>query len=418
MTDTRLRIGLLATHPIQYYAPWYRALAQAVDLDVFFSHRQTPEGQAAAGFGVAFDWDVPLLEGYRHTFLRNVSRQPDVNRFRGCDTPELASVIQERAFDAFIVHGWSTKSYWQAMLACWRTGTPVLVRGDSNLQTPRAWWWRVAKYPMFRSFIPRFDGYLVVGARTREYLISYGADPAKCFETPHAVDNAFFEARAAVARPERLAIRRDLGVAEDALVFLFAGRFIDRKRPDLFVSAVAALASQGRNVAGVMVGDGPLKSGIEDAVRSSEAPVRFAGFLNQTAMARVYAASDVLVVPSTWETWGLVVNEAMACGLPAIVSSRVACAGDLVRPGDTGDVFDEGDAAGLLAAMARYTDASYRQQLARNARHHVQHFGVDVAAAGTVRALEQVTAGRRAPRACVRSTTSIAAAPDHHGINR
>jgi glycosyltransferase involved in cell wall biosynthesis len=408
MTDARLRVGLLATHPIQYYAPWYRALARSVDLEVFFSHRQTPEGQAAAGFGVAFDWDVPLLEGYRHTFLHNISRHPDVNRFRGCDTPELAAVIEARAFDAFIVHGWSTKSYWQAMTACWRTHTPVLVRGDSNLRTPRAWWWRIAKYPVFRAFIPRFDGYLVVGARTREYLLSYGADPAKCFDTPHAVDNEFFETRAAAARSGRSAIRRGLGVRDDALVFLFAGRFIDRKRPDLFVSAMAGLASQELNVAGVMVGDGPLKSSMEAAVRSSKAPVRFAGFLNQTEMARIYAASDVLVVPSTWETWGLVVNEAMACGLPAIVSSGVACAGDLVRPGETGDVFEDGNETELLTLMARYLDASYRQPLANAARLHVERFGIEAAAAGTVRALEQVTAGRRPRHTGVRAAESIA----------
>src|SRR5215211_6106940 len=124
MNQLPVRVGVLATHPIQYYAPLYRALAARMDLDVFFSHRQTASDQAAAGFGVAFDWDGPLLDGYRSRFLTNVARSPAVDRFWGCNTPEIGGLIETGNFNAFIVHGWSTFSYWQAMSACWRTRTP------------------------------------------------------------------------------------------------------------------------------------------------------------------------------------------------------------------------------------------------------------------------------------------------------
>src|SRR5262245_11157808 len=95
---TGLRVGLLATHPIQYYCPWYRELAKRVDLEVFFSHRQSATEQAAAGFGVDFDWDVPLLKGFQSTFLDNAARHPDVNTFWGCHTPGLAGIIRDRRF--------------------------------------------------------------------------------------------------------------------------------------------------------------------------------------------------------------------------------------------------------------------------------------------------------------------------------
>src|SRR5712691_13444340 len=115
-----IRLGVLTSHPIQYQAPWFRELANATDLHVFFAHRQTAAEQA--GFGAAFDWDLDLLAGYPHTFLRNVAQNPSVNHFFGCNTPEIREIIGTKRFDAFIVTGWSLKSYWQAIRACRRAG--------------------------------------------------------------------------------------------------------------------------------------------------------------------------------------------------------------------------------------------------------------------------------------------------------
>ena len=395
----RWRVGVLATHPIQYYAPWYRALSSLMDLEVYFSHRQTPAGQAAAGFGVAFDWDVPVLEGYRHTFLINRARRPGVDRFFGCDTPDIARIIAAEQFDAFIVHGWATWSYWQAILACWRTRTPVLVRSDSNLLTPRPGWWRLVKWPLFRTLLSRFDGYLIVGEASRRYLLHYGAEASRCFPAPHSVDNAFFAARADAIRPDRDRLREALGIRPDAVVFLFAGRLVDVKRPEVFVQALATAAVKSHAVTGLVVGDGPLREEAESHARRRGAPIRFTGFLNQTDMVSAYVVSDVLVLPSRSETWGLVVNEAMACGIPAIVTEGVGCVGDLLLPGRTGVVVPVDDSEALAAAIARLADdPSFRNQLSQNARAHVERFDVHESAKGTFQAVEALAAVRRAAR--------------------
>jgi len=408
MKAARLRIGILATHPIQYYAPWYRALARDVDLEVFFSHRQSAEGQAAAGFGVPFEWDVPLLEGYESTFLRNVAGRPAVDRFFGCRTPEIAGRIREGRFDAFIVHGWSTWSYWQAILACWRSGTPVFVRGDSTLQVPRAWWRRAAKEPVYRWFVPRFDGYLTVGARAKDYLLHYGADARSCFPSPHAVDNDWFRERAKALASERAAIRERFGLSDTTTVFLFAGRFIARKSPDVFVHALAQSAAGGANIAGLIVGDGPLRSHIERLAVRLDAPVRFAGFLNQSEMVGAYVAADVLIVPSEWETWGLVVNEAMACGRPAIVSDGVPCAGDLVLAGKTGEVFAVGDVDALAGHVTHLAaDDSYRKGLSEEATRRVQAFSVRAAADGVLDAVAAVTGHKDRANPAAWSSVSV-----------
>lgn len=390
MTDRKFQVGLLATHPIQYYAPWYRALARAVDLQVFYCHRQTPEQQGEAGFGLAFDWDVPLLDGYRHRFLVNRARRPNASSVLGCDSPEIGQIIRQERFDAFIVHGWAIRSYWQAMVACWQSGTPVLVRGDSQRWSSGAAVWRLAKYPLYRLFIPRFDAYLIVGDRARQYLLNYGANPRRMFFVPHAVDNDFFSSRADSLRPERRNLQAALGVPCDATVFLFVGKFIAKKRPEDFARAVAKAAGSQPRVWGLMVGDGPLRAVLKSMAKADGWPVRFPGFLNQTELPQAYAASDALVLPSSYaETWGLVVNEAMASGLPAIVSDQVGCGPDLVRPSETGEVYAYRAVDELAAVMVRLAaDPSRLASLGANARRCVQRYSVDQAVRGTLEAIE------------------------------
>jgi glycosyltransferase involved in cell wall biosynthesis len=391
------RIGLLSTHPVQYYARWYRQLAQAFDLKIYYSHRQTPGGQARAGFGVAFEWDVPLLEGYSYSFLPNRARSPDVSSFFGCNTPEIARIIRSGGFDAFIVQGWATLSFWQAIVACWQSGTPVLVRGDSQLLSPRRRLVRVAKRPLYRFFIPRFDAYLVVGQRARDYYTHYGADPARMFFTPHGVDNDFFQTRADVFRAEREHIRLAWGIPNAATVFLFVGKLTNVKQPFDFVRAVGEAARAQPNTWGLVVGDGGLRPALEAMVMKARWPVRFAGFLNQSEMPKAYVASDVLVLPSTSETWGLVVNEAMASGLPAVVSDRVGCAPDLVRSGETGEVFSCGAVSQLAAILARLGgDASVVSRLGSAAQRLVQRYSPEEAVKGTVDAVQFVLERRSA----------------------
>jgi glycosyltransferase involved in cell wall biosynthesis len=383
------RLGILSTHPIQYYSPWYRALAAMPELEVtvYYAHRSTSTDQAAAGFGVAFEWDVPLLDGYHSQFLDNRARHPSLSGFWGCHTPEVAALIRRERFDAFAVHGWYNRSYWQAMRACWRTGTPLLIRGDSTLQMARGPLRRAAKWLTHRLFVPRFDGYLVVGQRARDYYLAYGAAPDRMEFTPHFVDNERFANAAAELAPRRADLRRQWDLPQTGVVFVYAAKFIPKKRPLDFVAAVARAAQQVPGVAGLMVGDGPLRPAVETAIRATGAPVQLAGFLNQTAMPAAYAAADVVVLPSDGtETWGLVVNEAMACGLPALVSDQVGCGPDLVGHGETGFVFRLGDVAGLAEQMACLgREPALVSRLGTAARDRVDGYSVTAAAAGTLR---------------------------------
>lgn len=356
MTATRKRLGVLASHPIQYQAPLFRELARHVDLKVFFAHRQTAQAQAAAGFNVAFEWDVDLLGGYAHQFLHNRSNQPGVNDFFGCDTPEIADEIRWGGFDAFLVTGWYLKSYWQAIRACRRHGVPVMVRGDSQLGTPRGRLKQWGKGLIYPRILQQFDACLYVGQRNKQYLEHYGVPTGRLFFSPHCIDNDAFAARAqAVSREDS---RARLGINADQKAVLFVGKLLDRKRPLDMLLALRSLRDQGMSVGGVFAGDGPLRTQLEGKGREWNVPLTFLGFRNQTELSEVYAVADLVVLPSEGsETWGLVVNEALACGTPAVVSDAVGCAPDLVIEGQTGAVYPMGDTRALAAALQRVLNA-------------------------------------------------------------
>jgi len=148
---------------------------------VYYCHQATPQEQARAGFGVEFEWDVPLLSGYPHSFLRNIAHPPGHGRFAGFDTPEIGKIIRRRDYDAVLVNGWNYKSAWQAIWAAWQSDVRVFVRGDSHLHSPRSRTVRATKLLAYRRFVPCFDACLAAGEWSREYFAYYGARPDRIF---------------------------------------------------------------------------------------------------------------------------------------------------------------------------------------------------------------------------------------------
>jgi glycosyltransferase involved in cell wall biosynthesis len=202
----------------------------------------------------------------------------------------------------------------------------------------------MAKAVVFPLFLRRFDGFLYVGQRNREYLQHYGVRPDRLFFSPHCIDNEAFRAGSEAARAKS---PRDPNAPAR---LLFVGKLVDSKRPFDLLEAAAKV--QGRRVEVAFAGAGEAEARLKQAAAAAGIPTVFHGFVNQSELPAVYAAADVIVSPSV-ETWGLVVNEAMACGLPAVVSDAVGCGPDLIEEGATGAVFPLGDTTGFARAIER-----------------------------------------------------------------
>lgn len=381
-----LRVGFLTTHPIQYQVPVFRHLANDDGLDFTVYFCQIPDAaMQGAEFNVPFQWDLPLLEGYRYEVLKNVSRTPGVMQFSGCDTPEIGSIIRQGNFDAFVINGWNVKSCLQALWACRRAGVPCLVRGEANDLRPRAWW----KRGMQRALVQQYAGCLAIGRANAEFYRVRGVPERRLFSAPYCVENDRFAS--AGDPPRRAAAREKWRIPADRVCYLFSGKFIDKKHPLELLHAFKDADIGGQAVL-LMVGDGPLRAECEALVRKHNLAVTFAGFLNQGEILDAYDASDCLVLPSdAGETWGLVVNEAMAAGKPALVSHLAGCSQDLVADAGTGEIFPFGYWTAFSRLFKHYSVRSDElQQMGQRARTHIAQYSPQVAANGIINALHTV----------------------------
>jgi glycosyltransferase involved in cell wall biosynthesis len=197
-----------------------------------------------------------------------------------------------------------------------------------------------------------FDGYLSVGKRTHEYLRYFGVSDSRIWDAPHCVDNEFF-VRAATSyhtRAGRAVARASWGLGLDEFVILFVGKLEVNKRPLDLIRAAARMEPRPQLL---MVGAGEMEGECRAEAQRLAVSIAWAGFVNQSELGRAYGAADCLALPSCGESWGLVVNEALASGLPCVASDRVGCIPDLITAGETGEVFLAGDVLALVRALMR-----------------------------------------------------------------
>jgi glycosyltransferase involved in cell wall biosynthesis len=395
---TPIRLTVALTHPIQYYSPWFRHVARSAPelaLTVVYATRPTPS-QQGVGFDRAFEWDVPLTEGYRSIVVREArdGDRIDASSFFGLDVPLIGRAIAETDPEVVLIPGWHSVTLVRALAACRTGGVPLLYRGDSQLLSGPRGWRRLLWASKSWALLNQFEGYLSPGRRVDEYLRWFGVDDDRVFRVPHAVDNErIASAASAYAAPrERAAARAAWKIDADAFVPLFAGKLVASKRP---LNVIRAAARLGSGVTVLIAGAGPLETAIRSEAERLRVDVRFAGFLNQTEISRAYAVADVLSLPSdAAETWGLVVNEALATGLPCIVSDTVGCAIDLVHTDETGYVhpLDHVHAqADLFEKMRKRRGHDWRPAC----RAAVAEYSFPTMTAGLIAACRAVVAPRR-----------------------
>ena len=412
-STSHFRLAVFTSHPIQYQAPLFRALSACPNLEptVFFGSRHGLDVSLDSGFGQAFRWDVPLLDGYAHEFMPNVAAHPDVSRFLGVRVSGATKRLASGGFDALLLLGWQTFAHVQMLRSAWTLRIPVIVRGESTLRrTPasgarglaRRVAWLPARRRIYRAAFNRVDAFLVIGSLNRDYYRSFGVPDEKLIWAPYGVDNDWFSLSEASRTAARARIRGGIGVAHDAIVFASSAKLIARKRPFDLIDAVATVRRRGIDAHALFIGDGEERGPIVERARAAGIAdfVTITGFVNQRELPDWYAAADTLVLPSdARETWGLVVNEAMAARLPVIVSDAAGCSADLVRDGENGFTYPCGDVRALaerLSSIALLGDDA-RQSFGRRSSEIVKAFGLDVVARATAEAVGRVA--RRGARA-------------------
>lgn len=343
------RLAVVVSHPIQYQAPFFRLLAKCpkLDLKVFYCSDRGLKEYKDEGFGQKIKWDIPLLEGYSSKLLTNVSPLPSVSKFWGLINPQIPEELNKGNYDALWIHGWSSFTNWLAMYSAFSMGLPVLLRSETNLLPEISSFKFVFKKAILSRLFKNISGFLSIGRYNTEFYKDFGVPEEKIFLVPYTVDNDFFISKAKELFPKKLGIKNKFNLPRELPVILFSGKLTDVKKPmDLLMTF--EMVSKDIKSTLVYLGDGPLRKRLEDYALSKKIKnVYFMGFKNQTELPEFYALADVFVLPSKFEPWGLVVNEAMCFGLPIIVSNKVGASGDLVKNNVNGFIYTLSDVNAL-----------------------------------------------------------------------
>lgn len=330
-----MKLAIITTHPVQYNAPLFKHLQdkEGWNIHVFYTRAQQDAPRYDADFGQAFSWDIPLLEGYPHTFIRNAGRKKGF--FRAVN-PGLIKAVKAFAPDAIMVFGWDMYSHFRVM-RYFKGRIPVLFRGDSTLLDDLPQIKDVLRKIVLKMVYRNIDVALYTGKANKAYFQAHGVSGERLVFAPHAIDNERFMQDTGSREQQAREWRSKLGIPDHGIVVLFAAKFTPKKQPDFLIRAARRLHQ--KDVHFVLAGSGKMEAELR---RQAISIVHFLPFQNQKAMPVLYRMADLFVLPSKGpaETWGLAVNEAMACARPALVSNRAGCAHDLIKPGKTGQVFD------------------------------------------------------------------------------
>jgi glycosyltransferase involved in cell wall biosynthesis len=387
------KLLVVATHPIQYQAPLFRAMHNdpRIELTVAFCSEFGAISYFDPGFGQEVKWDPPLMDGYHHVTINNWSPKPNQSKSLGLINPGLMRLIGGGKWDAVWVHGWASASYWIAMLSAIASRKPLIIRGETHMLSKpeglRGTW----KKMILSSLFKRMRGVLAIGSDSADFYRLYGVPEQKIFLTPYAVNNDFFLAKADELRQHKSELKQKLGIAAETPVVLSVGKIYPGKRP---MDLLHAFERAGKGAALVFVGDGASRPELEDYVRARNLKgVYFTGFQNQSALPNFWALADVFVMTSASETWGLVVNEAMCFSLPVLVSDRVTSGRDLVRDGENGHRFKVGDVEELSSRLAELlAHKDKRERFGRRSREIVAEFTYAKDVEGIVACLDSISA--------------------------
>ena len=371
--DGRLRIGVIVNMIAPYTKPLFECLARRDDCHLLVVSETPMERDRHWAPEVDLPFDHVLLDSWTTDLSRLAIGSGFRTRF---DTYVYVprrplGALVDFAPDVVVAGGggiWSSPANVAALAARRRHGWGVVPWWGSFTRLRPTLPRRLAD-PWVRTFMRTSDAWLVYGSRQARDVVELGADPERVVVAP--ITALVPEAPGRERRPPDGTIR-----------YLFVGRLIERKGLDVLLKAFERVDGGELRIAG----DGPLREMVE-AAAARDPRVRLIGHVAGDELVRAYADADVLIVPSLYEAWGLVVHEGLAYGLPVIATDQVGAADDLIGPGRNGYVVAVGSAGELreaMSAVARWTPVQY-EEAARYSAERLASFSFERGAEGFVR---------------------------------
>lgn len=331
----KIKVAIIHNIISPYRTPLFEGLSKLVDIELKVFYCSSIDKNRNWSINNKLDFDYEVLSGFK----------VDLGEFTYHINCSIIKKIIRGKFDLIIINGYLDFTSQAAFVFSKLIGTPVIVwsEGIQRIGSIRA---RLSGR-IGSIFVKSADAMIVPGRRSHEYYIHLGMKPSNLFIAHDAVDNSLFIDRNQLKNYEIELFRSGLNLPKKTLI-LYVGRLVENKGPEILLDAYSRLKSEQEDCALIFVGDGQNRSKLEDICIEQGIPdVFFAGWIDGKPKSIYYAVSDIFVFPTKRDVWGLVVNEAMASGLPIIASEAAGCVDDLVINGVNGYII-KSDNADLL----------------------------------------------------------------------
>lgn len=378
--QNKIKVLILHNYMTPYRFPLFREISknQNIDLTVYFMSHSAKNRR----------WQKLPETGFKYRVLPKIELS-----YFGRDF--LAYIINytfpfeffKNKFDIVISCGWLDFASQAAFLLCKLTGRKFIIWSESTVNEKS--WRRTLTLPYVKFLVRNSDSCIAIGSLSKEYLISLGANPEKIFIAYSTVDVDYFRRASKISGIEKNKIRNEIGI-KTSKVALFVGQFIERKGIIYLVKAFEKLKKKFDDASLVLLGYGPLANFLRSYVQDKKInDVFFVGHKEVSEMPKMYAIADVFVLPSLEETWGLVINEAMACGLPVITTNKVGSSIDLIENKVNGFICRSGSDKDLFYFLnVLFRNTKLRNKMKNNSIKKIENFTPYKAASNFILAIK------------------------------
>ena len=375
------RVAVVSPEPTPYRSPLLDRVAASpdVDLTVVYAARTV----AGRTWTVEPQHRAVFLDGIKLPGVRGVLRHDYPV------TPGIWRALREARPDCVVVSGWSTFSSQAAIGWCRARRVPYVLLVESHDEGPKPGWRRRVKETVVPSVVRGAASVLVTGSLARDSMEALGAAPERIRVFANTIDVERYGERAERLAAERPRLRTRIGLDSVDTEVVTVARLAPEKGIDVLLRA-ADLAGLGV----LVVGDGPERPGLESLAHELGVHTTFTS-LPWERVVEAYVTADVFALLSWHEPWGVVVNEAAACGLPLVLSDRVGAARDLLRDGENGMLVKAGDVHGAGEALRRLArDPDLRRAMGARSRELAAGFGYEPSVENLLAAVREATASR------------------------
>ena len=350
------RLAFIVNEPAPYRTHLLRRIVRELPETTLHTLYTSPAGQTSVDWSISEDSEVKSVYFSSAPPLHHQTVRAANSLFH-----EIVHYLEDHRIDIIFLHGYADLTRLRLIHWAHSAGIPLWIRGDSNIfdDADKPMWKLALKRKALTAVGRRCDGFMAMGTAGRAFFRQYCATPHRTLTCPVEPDYELWQAPPAEATA---AVSSNLGLAPSRKRMLFCGRLVAVKRPKMLLDAFAALADQRPEWDLVIAGSGPLESALRARVpRHLESRVFWAGFLQSTELAALYGLCHLLAHPAVKEPWGLIINEAVAAGLPVVTTNGVGAAIELVRPYINGLLVPPDHAPAFLEALRVATEPGVAQ---------------------------------------------------------